>query len=57
MNDEMIDGIFYEKELQKTKNTSQVYVMERIIKKTKINTSLNGGIIQMILIVGLIKMI
>ena len=56
LNNEIIDGIFYEKELQKSKNTSGVYIIEKIIQKTKTNTSLNGGIIQMILIVGLIKM-
>ena len=35
LNDEIIKGIFYEKELQKTKNTSQVYVIEKIIRKIK----------------------
>ena len=36
LNDEIIKGIFYEKELQKTKNTSEVYVIEKIIRiKTK----------------------
>ena len=35
MNDEIIEGIFYEKELQKTKNTSEVYVIEKIIRKNK----------------------
>ena len=33
LNDEIIKGIFYEKELQKTKNTSEVYVIEKIIRK------------------------
>ena len=33
MNNEIVDGIFYEKELQKTKNTSQVYIIEKIIRK------------------------
>ena len=33
LNDEIIEGIFYERELQKTKNTSQVYVIEKIIRK------------------------
>ena len=37
LNDEIIKGIFYEKELQKTKNTSEVYVIEKIIRKNKIN--------------------
>ena len=35
LNDEIIKGIFYEKELQKTKNTSEVYIIERIIRKNK----------------------
>ena len=33
LNDEIIEGIFYERELQKTKNTSDVYIIEKIIKK------------------------
>ena len=35
LNDEIIKGIFYEKELQKTKNTSGVYIIEKIIQKNK----------------------
>ena len=35
LNGEIIEGIFYEKELQKTKNTSEVYITERIIRKNK----------------------
>ena len=35
LNDEIIEGIFYEKELQKTKNTSEVYVIEKIIRRNK----------------------
>ena len=35
LNDEMIKGIFYERELQKTKNTSEVYVIEKIIRRNK----------------------
>ena len=35
LNDEIIDGIFYERELQKTKNTSEVYIIEKIIRKNK----------------------
>ena len=35
LNDKIIDGIFYEKELQKTKNTSEIYIIEKIIKKNK----------------------
>ena len=30
---EIIKGIFYEKELQKTKNTSEVYIIKKIIRK------------------------
>ena len=36
MNDEIIKGIFYEKELQKIKNTSGEYIIEKILK-TKVN--------------------
>ena len=35
MNDEIIKGQFYEKELQKSKNTSGVYIIEKIIQKNK----------------------
>ena len=35
LNDEIVKGIFYEKELQKTKNTSEVYNLEKIIRKNK----------------------
>ena len=35
LNDEIIKGQFYEKELQKTKNTSGVYIIEKIIRKNK----------------------
>ena len=35
LNDEIIKGIFYEKELQKFKNTSEVYIIEKIIRKNK----------------------
>ena len=35
LNGEIIEGIFYEKELQKSKNTSQVYIIEKIIRKNK----------------------
>ena len=35
LNDEIVKGIFYEKELQKTKNISEVYVIEKIIRKNK----------------------
>ena len=57
LNDEIIKGIFYERELQKTKNTSEVYVIKKLSGEIKTNTSLNGEIIQTILIAGLIKMI
>ena len=35
LNDKIIDGIFYEKELQKTKNNSEIYIIEKIIRKNK----------------------
>ena len=35
LNDEIINGIFYEKELQKTKNTSDKYIIEKILKTNK----------------------
>ena len=35
LNDEIIKGNFYEKELQKTKNNSGVYIIEKIIRKNK----------------------
>ena len=35
LNNELIKGIFYEKELQKTKNASEVYVIEKIIRRNK----------------------
>ena len=34
LNDELIQGIFYEKELQKTKNTGE-YIIEKIIRRNK----------------------
>ena len=50
MNNEIIEGSFYEKELQKTKNTSGEYIIEKIIK-----FMLNGEDIRIIWIHGLIK--
>ena len=35
MNNEIIKGIFYEKELQKTRNTSDEYIIEKILKTNK----------------------
>ena len=35
LNDEIVKDIFYENELQKTKNTSEVYIIEKIIRKNK----------------------
>ena len=32
MNDEIIKGAFYEKELSKTKNTTGEYIIEKILK-------------------------
>ena len=35
LNDEIIEGIFHERDLQKTKNTSEIYVIGKIIRKNK----------------------
>ena len=35
LNGEIIEGIFYQQELQKSKNNSEVYVIEKIIRKNK----------------------
>ena len=35
LNDEIIKGIFYEKELQKTRNTSDEYIIGKILKTNK----------------------
>ena len=35
LNNNIIEGIFYEKELQRSKNTSEVYIIEKIIRKNK----------------------
>ena len=35
LNNEIIEGIFYERELQKSKNTSGVYIIEKIIRRNK----------------------
>ena len=35
LNDSIIKGIFYEKELQKTKNTSDKYIIEKLLKTNK----------------------
>ena len=35
LNNNIIDGVFYERELQESKNTSQVYIIEKIIRKNK----------------------
>ena len=35
MNNEIIKGIFYEKELQKTKNTTGEHIIEKILKANK----------------------
>ena len=35
LNDNIIDGIFYQQELQKTKNISQAYIIEKIIRRNK----------------------
>ena len=35
MNNEIIKGIFYEREISKTKNTSDEYIIEKILKTNK----------------------
>ena len=35
LNDNIIEGIFYERESQKTKHTSEAYIIEKIIRKNK----------------------
>ena len=35
LNDEIIKGVFYEREMLKSKNTSGVYIIEKIIRKNK----------------------
>ena len=55
MNDEIIKGNFYEKELQKTKNNSDEYIIEKILKTNKRKFLLNGEDIQLVLINGLTK--
>ena len=35
LNDEIIKGIFYERELQKTRNTSNEYIIQKILKTNK----------------------
>ena len=45
MNDEIIKGQFYTKELQLTKNTTGEYIIEKILKTNKDNTMKNTVII------------
>ena len=54
MNDEIIEGQFYEKELQLSKNTTGEYIIEKILKTKGNNNFVN---IQIILIHGLINQI
>ena len=35
MNNNIIEGVYYEKELQKSKNNSEIYIIEKIIRKNK----------------------
>ena len=35
LNDNIIDGIFYQQELKRAKNTSGVYIIEKIVKNNK----------------------
>ena len=58
MNKEIIQEIFYEKELQLSKMKEDgLYIIEKIIKKVGDRYLINREIIQMNLIVGLIKII
>ena len=55
LNGEQIIGTFYEEELQKT--NQQEFRIEKIIKRKRVNYMLNGEVIIIHLIVGLIKKI
>ena len=57
MNDEIIKGIFYEKELQKTKNTSDEYIIEKILKTNKNKMYVKWRGYSNNLTVGLIKIV
>ena len=57
INDEIIEGSFYEKELQIAKNTTEEYIIERIIKTKNNKIMSNAEVIVIHLIHGLIKMI
>ena len=57
MDDEIIEGSFYEKELQKTKNTTGEYIIKKIIKTKKIKFMLSGEDMIIHLTPGLITMI
>ena len=35
LNNNIIEGVYYERELQKTKNNSEIYIIEKIIRKNK----------------------
>ena len=35
LNNEIIQGIFYQRKLQKTRNTSEEYIIEKIIRRNK----------------------
>ena len=56
LNDKIIDGIFYERELQLTKNTG-VYIIEKIIKKKQNSYLVKWRGYSRISILGLIKTI
>ena len=57
MNNEIIKGQFYEKELQLTKNTIGEYIIEKILKTKIIKLMSNGEDMIHPLIVGLIKIL
>ena len=57
MNDEIIKGQFYEKELQLTKNIIGEYIIEKILKTNKDKFMLNGEVMIIHLTVGSIKIL
>ena len=57
MNNEIIKGQFYTKELQLSKNTTGEYIIEKILKLIKIKFMLNGEVMIIHLTVGSIKIL
>ena len=46
LNDEVVKGIFYEKELQLSKNTTGEYIIQKTLKTNKNKYMLNGEVIK-----------